>query len=206
MGEEDTQDDGLGEFVTPQPPKTWKQSYDDWIVHVGRKLGLDTFESDPISGFGLPMALTLIRPDLDVWEPGEHNGTFRGNNHAFVTATAALKVYWSDDRFQQDIKHKAGIITRSLQAIVDANKPLAKMVRGRGFMQGIECASGEIADSISQHAFERGMIIETAGNQGQVVKCFCPLTIGEEDLRKGLKIIDMSFAAVMRDYSQLKSA
>ena len=36
-----------------------------------------------LSGFGLPLAAVLIRRDLDVWRPGEHNGTFRGNNHAF---------------------------------------------------------------------------------------------------------------------------
>ncbi|MFC8586505.1 aspartate aminotransferase family protein, partial [Streptomyces sp. NPDC057217] len=44
--------------------------------------------SKSISGYGLPMALCLFRPELDLWEPGEHNGTFRGNNPAFVTATA----------------------------------------------------------------------------------------------------------------------
>ena len=41
--------------------------------------------SKSISGYGLPLALTLIRPDLDIWKPGEHNGTFRGFNPAFVT-------------------------------------------------------------------------------------------------------------------------
>ncbi len=52
--------------------------------------------SKSISGYGLPMSLCLFRPELDVWEPGEHNGTFRGNNPAFVTATAALEAYWTD--------------------------------------------------------------------------------------------------------------
>lgn len=190
---------------------------DDIQAGCGRTGSFFSFESSGIkpdivtlskslSGFGLPFSLVLLSPALDIWKPGEHNGTFRGNNHAFVTATAALKVYWSDDRFQQDIKHKASIITRSLQAIVDANKPLAKMVRGRGFMQGIECSSGEIADAISQHAFERGMIIETAGNQGQVVKCFCPLTISEEDLLKGLNILGRSFMAALQEYPSLKTA
>ncbi|WP_062064479.1 diaminobutyrate--2-oxoglutarate transaminase [Cellvibrio sp. OA-2007] len=190
---------------------------DDIQAGCGRTGSFFSFESSGIkpdivtlskslSGFGLPFSLVLLSPALDVWKPGEHNGTFRGNNHAFVTATAALKTYWSDERFQQDIKHKAEIITRSLQAIVDANKPLARMVRGRGFMQGIECSSGEIADSISQHAFERGMIIETAGNQGQVVKCFCPLTISEDDLLKGLNILGRSFKAALQEYPSLKSA
>src|SRR5690606_15081487 len=44
-----------------------------------------------LSGMGLPFALTLFSPELDQWNPGEHNGTFRGNCHAFVTATAALR-------------------------------------------------------------------------------------------------------------------
>ena len=52
--------------------------------------------SKSISGSGLPMALTLIRPELDLWLPGEHNGTFRGNNAAFITAAAALD-WWTDD-------------------------------------------------------------------------------------------------------------
>lgn len=190
---------------------------DDIQAGCGRTGSFFSFESSGIkpdivtlskslSGFGLPFSIVLLNPALDVWKPGEHNGTFRGNNHAFVTATAALKTYWSDDRFQRDIQNKSAIITRSLQAIVDANKPLAKAVKGRGFMQGIECASGEIADAISQHAFERGMIIETAGNQGQVVKCFCPLIISEEDLLKGLNILGRSFAAALNDYPSLKTA
>lgn len=190
---------------------------DDIQAGCGRTGSFFSFESSGIkpdivtlskslSGFGLPFSVVLLNPALDMWKPGEHNGTFRGNNHAFVTATAALKVYWSDDRFQRDIKHKSEIITRSLQSITDANKPLAKMIKGRGFMQGIECASGELAEAISQHAFDRGMVIETAGNQGQVVKCFCPLTISEEDLLKGLNILGRSFSAVLQQYPSLKTA
>ena len=56
--------------------------------------------SKSISGSGLPMSLTLIRPDLDIWSPGEHNGTFRGNNAAFVTATEALS-WWADQALAQ---------------------------------------------------------------------------------------------------------
>ena len=57
--------------------------------------------SKSISGYGLPMALTLFRRDLDLWAPGEHNGTFRGHNPAFVTAATALKTYWQDTRPQR---------------------------------------------------------------------------------------------------------
>ena len=52
--------------------------------------------SKSISGFGLPLSLTLFKPELDIWKPGEHNGTFRGHNPAFVTGTAALEHFWQD--------------------------------------------------------------------------------------------------------------
>ncbi|MFJ9833487.1 LysE family transporter [Streptomyces sp. NPDC101169] len=56
--------------------------------------------SKSISGYGNPMALTLMRPEHDVWKPGEHNGTFRGYNPAFVTAARALGLFWSDDALE----------------------------------------------------------------------------------------------------------
>ena len=63
--------------------------------------------SKSLSGFGLPMALLLIRPQHDIWRPAEHNGTFRGNTHAFVTAQVALRKFWSDDAFAPRIAAKA---------------------------------------------------------------------------------------------------
>jgi diaminobutyrate-2-oxoglutarate transaminase len=162
--------------------------------------------SKSLSGFGLPLSIVLLNPALDRWLPGEHNGTFRGNNHAFITATAALETYWRDQHFAQEIAQKSLIVQQQLKAMLDAFQPLTLRVKGRGLMQGIECASGAIADSICRHAFERGLVIETAGNQGQVVKVFCPLTIGEEDLRKGLKILELSFAATMSEYVARKTA
>ena len=53
--------------------------------------------SKSLSGFGLPFSLVLIKPELDRWKPGQHSGTFRGPNLAFVTAKAALDIYWQDD-------------------------------------------------------------------------------------------------------------
>jgi len=62
--------------------------------------------SKSLSGYGLPFAVVLIKPELDIWRPGEHNGTFRGNSMAFVTAKAAIDHYWSDDKFSKEIKRK----------------------------------------------------------------------------------------------------
>ena len=75
---------------------------DDIQVGCGRTGNFFSFEradiipdivvlSKSISGYGLPMSILLIKPELDIWEPAEHNGTFRGNQLAFIGATAALK-------------------------------------------------------------------------------------------------------------------
>lgn len=152
--------------------------------------------SKSLSGYGLPMALVLIKPALDQWLPGEHNGTFRGNNHAFVTATAAIKKYWADEKFTAEIAEKSARISARFKAISEKYGVTCLRPKGRGLMQGLECRSGEVADQISGAAFERGLIIETAGNRGQVVKCFCPLTISMEDLDKGLDILAAAVAEV----------
>ena len=66
--------------------------------------------SKSLSGYGLPMSLVLISPELDVWEPGGHTGTFRGNNLAFVGATAALRTYWADEDFSVETKRKGELL------------------------------------------------------------------------------------------------
>ncbi len=140
-----------------------------------------------LSGMGLPFALTLFRPELDQWAPGEHNGTFRGNNHAFVTATAALRHFWSDDRFQEDIRRRGALLERRLDAMA-AEHGLS--TRGRGMMRGIDVGSGEAAAAITAGCFERGLIIETSGAHDEIVKVLAPLTIDDAVLSAGLDILE----------------
>ncbi|WP_460850136.1 aminotransferase class III-fold pyridoxal phosphate-dependent enzyme, partial [Phytohabitans suffuscus] len=121
-------------------------------------------QSKSLSGYGLPFAIVLLRPDLDVWEPGEHNGTFRGNNHAFITAAAALRHYWKDDSFSKEITEKAGIVSHRFKKIADRYGVTRLQPKGRGMMQGLSCKDGDTADAIAKACFERGLIIETCGN------------------------------------------
>ncbi len=150
-----------------------------------------------LSGMGLPFALTLIAPQHDIWKPGEHNGTFRGNNHAFVTARAALELYWSDDRFQQEVARKGAVLKQRLSEIA-AGSSLARRVKGRGMMRGIEFPNGEIAAAVCSACFERGLIIETSGAHDEVVKVLCPLTISDQQLADGLDILARAVTAVER--------
>jgi diaminobutyrate-2-oxoglutarate transaminase len=143
--------------------------------------------SKSISGYGLPMALTLIRPELDIWAPGEHNGTFRGNNAAFVTASRALQMYWADDALTRSSMAKAGIVRRRLDSIASEDSTIS--VRGRGMVQALSFDDTTRAARVSQAAFERHLLVETSGPTDEVVKLLPPLTIADEDLATGLDIL-----------------
>jgi diaminobutyrate-2-oxoglutarate transaminase len=145
--------------------------------------------SKSLSGYGLPLAIALMKPELDAWEPGEHNGTFRGHNPAFVTATAALETYWQTDELTKKVNRDATRVRDVLFAIADDSEA---DVRGRGLIQGIEFEDKTIAKAISREAFKRGLIIETAGPNDEVLKALPPLTINQEGLKAGLDILEAS--------------
>ena len=150
--------------------------------------------SKSISGSGQPMALTLIKPELDIWEPGEHNGTFRGNNLAFTTATAALRTFWADDLFAKEVRVRGEQLREGLQAIADQYDGAA--VRGRGLLTGVVFAQEHLAGEIAAECFRRGLLVETSGPDSEVVKTMPALTIGEDQLRRGLEILTEATAAV----------
>ncbi|MCW9046577.1 MAG: diaminobutyrate--2-oxoglutarate transaminase [Gammaproteobacteria bacterium] len=152
--------------------------------------------SKSLSGYGTPFAVVLIKPELDQWRPGEHNGTFRGNNFAFVTAKAAIDHYWSDDAFSKEIKRKGEYVSKRLENIVDNYGEGNFTTRGRGMFQGINCINGDIAGKITHNAFQNGMIIETSGAEDQVVKFFCPLIISDENLKRGIDIVEQAVKEV----------
>jgi len=149
--------------------------------------------SKSISGYGLPMALTLFKPELDVWDPGEHNGTFRGQNPSFVTATAALD-YWSDNRLEKSVLRKGELIEQSLAEVVEPFDGIS--TRGRGLIRGVAFDRPELAGEVCREAFERGLLLESSGPEGEVVKLMPPLTIDDDDLAEGLTITAQSIEAV----------
>jgi diaminobutyrate-2-oxoglutarate transaminase len=147
--------------------------------------------SKSISGYGLPMALCLIKPELDIWEPGEHNGTFRGNNMAFVTATEALK-YWESPAFSQEIFRKGLVVKEYLHNLMDSFPEKIKEIRGRGLIYGIVFRAEGHGSLLSSTCFENQLLAETSGADSDVIKLLPPLTINDEDLNKGLDVLKES--------------
>lgn len=115
--------------------------------------------SKSLGGYGLPMAIVLLKEQLDSWKPGEHNGTFRGNNHAFITARQALEHYWSDDQFSRDVQKKAAHLQARLKEIQAKHGGQLKH-KGKGIMQGLEFKSSDMADAVTELAFKRSLVID----------------------------------------------
>lgn len=159
--------------------------------------------SKSLSGYGLPMSLVLMKPELDIWKPSAHNGTFRGNNLAFVTAAAALDHYWQNAEFSKQIQNKEVLVRDWLENIVHSYPGSGLSVRGRGLIQGLVAPQGsDIATQIASRAFEKGLVIETSGAKDEVVKLLPALTIEPELLKKGLNILEQSVAEVMAQTPQ----
>jgi diaminobutyrate-2-oxoglutarate transaminase len=152
--------------------------------------------SKSLSGYGIPMALVLIKPELDQWAPGEHNGTFRGHVPGFVTATQALD-YWENDWLEKSVAHKSKIVHDRLHAMVRRLGVKAE-VRGRGLIYGVAFDDAALASQVSQACFDAGMVIETAGMEDQVLKLLPSLTISDEDLVLGLDTIEKSLTSVLK--------
>ncbi|MET7767242.1 diaminobutyrate--2-oxoglutarate transaminase [Nocardia sp. NPDC005366] len=150
--------------------------------------------SKSIGGYGLPMALVLFRPELDQWTPGEHNGTFRGNNAAFVTARVALEQYWSDGALESTTTIKGERVRAALAELASAHSGLS--TRGRGLVHGLVFEDASRAAKVCRLAFERGLLVETSGSEDEVIKLLPPLTISDDEIEHGLSVLAGAVGAI----------
>ncbi|MFI6362519.1 diaminobutyrate--2-oxoglutarate transaminase [Nocardia sp. NPDC050630] len=150
--------------------------------------------SKSIGGYGLPLALVLFKPELDVWAPGEHNGTFRGNNPAFITAQAALEHFWSDGALQTSTEAKGQRIGAALTQAAEYFPGIS--TRGRGLVHGVVFDDPSQAGKVCQVAFERGLLVETSGSLDEVVKLLPPLTVTDEEVEHGLRVLTGAIGTV----------
>ncbi len=157
--------------------------------------------SKSIGGVGLPMSLLLMKPELDIWGPAEHNGTFRGNQLAFVAAEAAIDVFE-----KEDIPGHVKDVEKFLVGYIEENiLPIDSRIeyRGRGLIYGIDFTaldpSGALAGKISRKCFEKGLIIERSGRNDTVLKILPPLVITKDEIKRGLDIIAASAKEILKD-------
>ncbi len=145
--------------------------------------------SKSISGAGFPMSLLLMHPSLDVFTPGEHNGTFRGNQLAFITGKAALEFAKNTNLFAE-VKRKEEIVRTFLENEILPLDPRLS-IRGIGLIWGIEFREIDIrlSKTAQVRCFENNLVIERAGREDSVLKLMPALTIPDADLKRGLEIV-----------------
>lgn len=149
-----------------------------------------------ISGIGLPMALLLIKPEYDQWKPGEHNGTFRGNNLAFVAGAAALDL-WDDPSFHERLQANIERLHARLNVLSRRFACARAKPKGRGLFAGIELHDGTLAHEIKAEAFRRGLVFETCGSQDSVLKTTPAINIDPDLLDEGLDLLEQAMATVI---------
>lgn len=186
---------------------------DDIQVGNGRTGNFFSFERAGITpdiitisksiGTGLPMAIVLMRPEIDQWSPGEHTGTFRGNSLAFIAGATALK-RWDNDEFAKEIRRKGEWVEKRFRAIKDRFPDHISDVRGLGMIWGIESSIEGFCNEVSREAFEHGLLAETAGATDQVIKFLAPLTISDAELDKGLDILEAAIEATAAKHPTTK--
>lgn len=187
---------------------------DDIQVGNGRTGTFFSFENAGINpdiitlsksiGGGLPLSMVLIKPELDQWKPGEHTGTFRGNNLAFVAATQLLS-YWENDNLTETVYHKEKIMKNKLMEIVEDYSSLGLEVRGKGFIYGLKIPLMGFCSEVSEEAFSRDLLIELAGANDDVLKFLPPLLIEDKLLQEGLQIIEDSIKVVFEKRESMRN-
>lgn len=156
-------------------------------------------QSKSIGGYGMPFALVLIKPELDIWSPGEHNGTFRGYQLSMVAAKAGLEVMLNE-HVEDKVRSQEKIIAQYMDEIT-ALDPARVRTRGIGFIWGVDLyhcdPEGKASKQVLDLCFQNGLIVERVGRGNAVVKVMPDLLIDEATLRRGLDILKNAVAQVL---------
>lgn len=151
--------------------------------------------SKSIGGIGSPLALALFKDELDKFNPGEHNGTFRGFVPSFVTAKAGLE-FMKANHVEDEVKRKEIIVKDFVKNEITPLLDEKMETRGIGLIHGIDFKDGKLSRAVLDECFKQGLIIELAGRGDSVLKIMPSLVIPDQTLYDGLEIIKDSTAKV----------
>ena len=162
--------------------------------------------SKALSGMGLPVAIIIYQRELDVWRPGAHTGTFRGNQLAFAAGVKAVEMFRRDD-ILGNVRARGEQISRRLAPL--CSHPGVVEVRGRGLMWGIELralgegrSAGQFAEQVQARALRTGLILELGGRDDRVVRMLPPLNVTEQVTDLALTILERAVETSYRSASR----
>jgi 4-aminobutyrate aminotransferase / (S)-3-amino-2-methylpropionate transaminase / 5-aminovalerate transaminase len=151
----------------------------------------DLLVSGKSLGGGLPLAAVTGRAELmDAVAPGGLGGTFGGNPVSCAAAAAVLATV-AQPEFRAAAKALGGRLRARLEEIA-SRRPEIGEVRGLGPMLAFELVerTPDHANAVVAAAFERGLLLLSCGLYGNVIRLLAPLTIGDDDLERGLELLE----------------
>jgi 4-aminobutyrate aminotransferase-like enzyme len=155
----------------------------------------DMIVSGKTLGGGLPLAAVTGRSDLmDAPHPGGLGGTFGGNPVSCAAACAVLDAL-GERGFRERAETVGRLIRGRLEALAEKHREIGE-VRGLGPMLAIEIAekSGDATKAVTTKARENGLLLLSCGLYGNVIRLLPPLTATDEELERGLDILEQAFA------------
>ncbi len=215
---------GEGGFVTP-PPRFFAQLHEvakkygilliiDEVQagagRTGKFLAIEHWGIEPdlitqaksIAG-GMPLSAVTGRAELmDTPHPGGLGGTYSGNPISCRAALAVLEVLFQDKMLDRS-KELGEILNERFTALMD-NYEVIGEVRGKGPMLALELVKDretkepatDIAKKLTQVCYDKGLILLSCGNYGNVIRTLMPFVITDEQLDKGLSILEESLKEV----------
>lgn len=148
-------------------------------------------------GSGMPIGCVMGKKEImDAAKPGTIGGTYLGNPVCCAAAIATLK-YMEDENINAKAIHISKIVEKRLNYLKD-NCSLVGDVRGVGAMQAIEFLidgdkskpNSEVCSQLTAACLKRGLILLSAGTYKNIVRILSPLTISDEQVNKGMDIIE----------------
>ena len=167
-----------------------------WAIEHYEGVEPDLLVSGKSLGGGLPLAAVTGRAEImDAPGPGGLGGTFGGNPVACAAAAVVL-----DTVAEPAFRARAEELGRTLRARLDdlaGRFDAIGEVRGLGSMLALELRerSPELAKRVTSEAFDRGLLLLACGLDGNVLRLLPPLTVTDEELARGLSILEESLAA-----------
>ncbi len=153
--------------------------------------------SKSIGGCGMPLALVLFKRELDIWTPGEHTGTFRGNQLSLIAGKEGLRKV-VEENVEKEVLRKGDIVADFLKNEVCTLDSRISF-RGVGLIWGVDFSEFDcdMTKPLIAECFKRGLIVERVGRDNNVLKLMPPLVIEDELLMKGLEILKESVKAII---------
>ncbi len=161
-------------------------------------------------GGGFPLSVMLYSEELDIWKPGAHAGTFRGNQMAMAAGSAAVHFV-----LKTQLHHKArqmgARLMKHLRELQTEHLALGD-VRGLGLMIGVEVVDPRkrrdrlghppgspcLTAKIQFECLRRGLIIEIGGRNATVIRFLPPLIVGESDIDRIAEIFGSAVKAAVK--------